>query len=248
MPNSSFSLQYLEVIHRHHKVRFAPFSSQLLRSSATPQRTPYASNTFFREDVTFDCSPLLGARHYARNASGSASLAVPIAWEAALPGVGGGNEFESIVGPGFNSTCQFPQITAGGLEDSWQHGKVGLTGLTASAGRNGCCTSQDLAGVYQDKLGFISSTLNDSEVTFRVTNNEITSQVLGALIVGLYPNVTEHGAIVEVRQRLRCSMCPRSARPRRAPATTASSPSTPVRSPTSSEATIRAATPTGRSI
>ena len=66
---------------------------------------------------------------------------------------------------GFQGTCQFPQITSQGLEDSWQHGK-------------------DLFGVYHDLLGFLPSDAAN-KVTFRVTNNQITSQVAGMLINGM---------------------------------------------------------------
>ncbi|ORY76585.1 hypothetical protein BCR35DRAFT_314486, partial [Leucosporidium creatinivorum] len=45
-PSSEYQLEYVEVIHRHHK------------------RTPYASNTFFKEDIKWDCSDSLVA-HYA---------------------------------------------------------------------------------------------------------------------------------------------------------------------------------------
>ncbi|KAJ5064112.1 histidine phosphatase superfamily [Bipolaris maydis] len=67
---------------------------------------------------------------------------------------------------GFNGSCQFPQITLEGLEDSWQHGK-------------------DLYGVYHDLLGFLPSQI-DNKVTYRVSNNVITSQVAGMLIQGMY--------------------------------------------------------------
>jgi acid phosphatase len=67
---------------------------------------------------------------------------------------------------GFKGSCQFPQITREGLDDSWQHGK-------------------DLYGVYHDLLGFLPSKMND-KVTYRVTNNQITSQVAGMLIDGMY--------------------------------------------------------------
>ena len=76
------------------------------------------------------------------------------------------NPFASTVS---NSTCQFPQITRGGLEDSWQHGK-------------------DLFGVYHDLIGFLPSQPNES-VSFRVTNNVITSQVAGMVIGAMYPSV-----------------------------------------------------------
>lgn len=37
-PSKDFELKYVEVIQRHHK------------------RTPYNTNTFFKEDVTWDCN------------------------------------------------------------------------------------------------------------------------------------------------------------------------------------------------
>lgn len=56
-------------------------------------------------------------------------------------------------GPGFlDSKCQFPQLTAGGLDDSHQHGL-------------------DLASVYRDLLGFLPSVANSEKIEFRVTNN-----------------------------------------------------------------------------
>ncbi len=196
--------------------------------------------------MTFDCSPFLGARRYARNATGGGAHAVPIAWEAALPGTGSGNPFENSVGPGFNSTCQFPQITAGGLEDSWQHGRV-----RCEDGESRWVwlmrSRQDLAAVYQDKLEFVSSTLNDSEVTFRVTNNEITSQVLGALVVGLFPNVTEHTAVVEVSRFFVHARTGPERYAYRARAMTLWSQSTPAPSQISFGPITREAMPTGRS-
>jgi hypothetical protein len=74
-------------------------------------------------------------------------------------------------------TCQFPQITAGGLDDSWQHGK-------------------DLYGVYHDLLGFLP---DDSDVTFRVTQNVITSEVAGMVINGMFGTEGEFPLLIEVR-------------------------------------------------
>lgn len=71
---------------------------------------------------------------------------------------------------GFKGTCQFPQITRGGLDDSWQHGA-------------------DLYGVYHDMLGFLPDEI-DETVSFRVTNNQITSQVASMLIAGMYPSTS----------------------------------------------------------
>jgi hypothetical protein len=76
------------------------------------------------------------------------------------------SEINPFAPAGFNGTCQFPQITREGLDDSWQHGK-------------------DLYGVYHDLLGFLPDAMGD-KVTYRVTNNVITSQVAGMVINGMY--------------------------------------------------------------
>ena len=66
---------------------------------------------------------------------------------------------------GFNGTCQFPQITRGGLDDSWQHGN-------------------DLFEVYKDRFGSIFVDPGD-QVSYRVTNNVITSQVAGMVVAAM---------------------------------------------------------------
>ena len=70
---------------------------------------------------------------------------------------------------GFNGTCQFPQITRGGLDDSWQHGK-------------------DLFKVYKDRFGSLLVNSSD-QVSYRVTNNVITSQVAGMVVAAMYESV-----------------------------------------------------------
>jgi 2-phosphoxylose phosphatase len=77
-----------------------------------------------------------------------------------------------FVPSGWIGSCQFPQITAEGLDDSWVHGA-------------------DLYGVYHDVLGFLPSQDEDwtSKVKYRVTNNLITSQVAGMLINGMWDTV-----------------------------------------------------------
>ncbi|KAH0561984.1 hypothetical protein GP486_003313 [Trichoglossum hirsutum] len=68
-----------------------------------------------------------------------------------------------------NSSCQFPQITRDGLEDSWRHGR-------------------DLWEVYHDMLRFLPGVRQgvEVEVTYRVTGNVITSQVAGMVVSGMY--------------------------------------------------------------
>ena len=85
-----------------------------------------------------------------------------------------------LVHAGFpNSTCQFPQVSKSWLQDALQHGV-------------------DLYGVYHDELGFLSNKAN-SGISYRVTNNMITSQVAGMVIEGMYSETASHdyGVLVQ---------------------------------------------------
>ncbi|KAF1974416.1 histidine acid phosphatase-like protein [Bimuria novae-zelandiae CBS 107.79] len=136
-----YTLQYVEVIHRHHK------------------RTPYASNTFPKEPYRWDCDDQ-GLFYFGQPLNPSGNASANAYWSVFT------SDTNPFIASGFNGTCQFPQITREGLDDSWQHG-------------------QDLFGVYHDLLGFLPDELGN-KVTYRVTNNVITSQVAGMLINGMY--------------------------------------------------------------
>jgi acid phosphatase len=127
-------------IHRHHK------------------RTPYESNLFPAEGDRWNCQDA-ELYHYGQPKGGHKGART--FWQI---------EYDSLnpfSGKGINSSCSFPQITSGGLEDSWQHG-------------------QDLFGVYHDLLNFLPASLDTNQVHFRVTNNVITSEVAGMVIAGMY--------------------------------------------------------------
>ncbi|KAJ5490067.1 Histidine phosphatase superfamily clade-2 [Penicillium expansum] len=62
---------------------------------------------------------------------------------------------------GVNGTCQYPQITIGGVQDGYQHGK-------------------DLWGVYGKKLGLIPAKPN-SRVWFRSSESPLTQASAGAM-------------------------------------------------------------------
>ena len=132
------------LIHRHHK------------------RTPYAANTFPKESYAWNCDDeSLAFYGYPRPDGTSAQVYWQVFTSPSNP----------LAPEGFNGTCQFPQITGSGLDDSRQHGK-------------------DLYGVYHDLLRFLPSSYNSSSVKYRVTNNVITSQVAGQVIEGQYPALT----------------------------------------------------------
>jgi hypothetical protein len=128
-------------IHRHHK------------------RTPYASNTFPKESYRWDCDDQ-GLFYYGQPLNPAGNDSSKTYWSMYVSDV---NPYPQS---GFNGSCQFPQITRGGLDDSWQHGR-------------------DLYGVYHDLLGFLPKDMGDN-ISYRVTNNQITSQVAGMLVNGMY--------------------------------------------------------------
>lgn len=141
--DSSYKLEYVEVIHRHHK------------------RTPYAANTFPVENYPWYCSDE-GLFYGGEPLNPAGNTSADTYWSVYT------SSSNPLAPEGFNGTCQFPQITRGGLDDSHQHGV-------------------DLKAVYHDLLHFIPSSYNSDAVSYRVTNNVITSQVASMLIAGMWP-------------------------------------------------------------
>ncbi|KAJ9195803.1 hypothetical protein DTO164E3_6638 [Paecilomyces variotii] len=135
-----YELAYVEVIHRHHK------------------RTPYQSNTFPVESYPWSCDDASLFYYGDPNPGHDAAFTYWKIYETSL------NPFSVS---GFNGTCSFPQITNGGLADSWQHGR-------------------DLYEVYHDVLHFLPSHFDEESVSFRVTTNQITSQVAGMVTSAMY--------------------------------------------------------------
>lgn len=141
-------------IHRHHK------------------RTPYAANSFPVESYTWDCDDeglYFFARPFSDPSSPDPNAGRNSSALAYWDGFSGFNPFGAIA-QGFKGTCQFPQITAEGLDDCWQHGA-------------------DLYGAYHDLLGFLPGRDDDTwrqKVKYRVTNNVITSEVAGMVINGMW--------------------------------------------------------------
>ncbi|KAK6498576.1 hypothetical protein TWF481_011161 [Arthrobotrys musiformis] len=148
VPPTMFELVYVEVIQRHHK------------------RTPYQDNTFPVETYPWDCSDQ-GLYLYAEPLGTDINSSARVYWKVENSPV---NPF---IAPGFRGNCQFPQITRGGLDDSWQHGR-------------------DLYEVYGAMLKFLPPKY-DPTIAYRVTSNQITSQVAGMLIGGMFGlNQTDH--------------------------------------------------------
>lgn len=154
--NSSYALEYVEVIHRHHK------------------RTPYAANTFPVEAYPWYCDNealfYYGAPLPTHGANHSANTYWSVYTSSSNP----------LAPQGFNGTCQFPQITRGGLDDSWQHGN-------------------DLYGVYHDLLGFLPERYDPNAVSFRVTNNVITSQVASMVTSGMFGGEAQQSLLLLIQ-------------------------------------------------
>ncbi|KAF1982796.1 phosphoglycerate mutase-like protein [Aulographum hederae CBS 113979] len=140
--SGDLQLEYIEVIHRHHK------------------RTPYASNQFPHEDISWDCSDIGLSITSSPLLPDFSFPAAATYWNISIPP---SQPFAALL-PSPNSTCAFPQITHGGFLDSYQHGV-------------------DLATVYRSLLG---RGYSPEKIKFRATNNIITSQVAGALIRGMF--------------------------------------------------------------
>lgn len=172
-PDDEYELQYVELvslgplkskqeydihsckIHRHHK------------------RTPYSGNGFPVESYQWNCDDQ-GLYYYGR----------PFEGHDAAKGYRKGfiSEVNPFVPSGWIGSCQFPQLTPGGLDDSWQHGA-------------------DLYGVYHGLLGFLPDRDDDhytDKVEYRVTNNVITSQVAGMVINGMWGTIGDFPLLVQV--------------------------------------------------
>ena len=95
IPPANYTLQYVEVIQRHHK------------------RTPYVSNTFFKEDVEWTCDgsgPTFGVAtyvsylqinlqvHLTTTSRSDDDVSSPVQWQAFTDS---SNPWTTTVGPGF---------------------------------------------------------------------------------------------------------------------------------------------------
>ncbi|KXL48254.1 hypothetical protein M433DRAFT_75919 [Acidomyces richmondensis BFW] len=78
------------------------------------------------------------------------------------------NPFDGTYATG---SCQYPQLTIGGLLDGYQHGK-------------------DLWGVYGEKLGFLPRWGPDSSTYFRSSESPLTQGSAGGVLRGIWPSYT----------------------------------------------------------
>ncbi|KAF7544681.1 hypothetical protein G7Z17_g9765 [Cylindrodendrum hubeiense] len=155
--SSDYELKYVEVIQRHHK------------------RTPYASNAFPVEPYEWNCDDQ-GLYYFGRPFTNKGKSAAETYW------VGVTGDINPFVPSGWIGSCQFPQISAAGLDDSWTHGN-------------------DLYGVYHDLLNFLPSRNKDwrKKVVFRVTNNQITSQVASMFINGMWGTTESVPLVIQAK-------------------------------------------------
>ncbi|TQB70577.1 hypothetical protein MPDQ_000347 [Monascus purpureus] len=71
-------------------------------------------------------------------------------------------------------TCQYPQLTVGGLLDGYQHGR-------------------DIRALYGDKLGLLPSYPDERKVWFRSSSSPLTQDSAGGVLRGIWP--FHYGAI-----------------------------------------------------
>lgn len=171
VPDNDFKLQYVEVVRlptqfSQSRTVISFFRNQLtyLQIHRHHKRTPYQSNTFPIEAYPWLCND---SSLYYFGAPQPENNAAQLAWSIYQSPT---NPFKPTGFP--NQTCQFPQITGEGLYDSRQHGA-------------------DLFSVYHDTLHFLPDTFNSSQISFRVTNNVITSQVAGEVLIGMYSSLNQ---------------------------------------------------------
>ncbi|KIW15986.1 hypothetical protein PV08_06037 [Exophiala spinifera] len=138
-----YKLEYVELIHRHHK------------------RTPYAANTFPHETYSWNCDDEALFYYGVPRPDGTSAQ---VSWQVYT------SDSNPLAPEGFNGTCQFPQISGSGLNDSRKHGS-------------------DLYAVYHGLLGFLPDSYDPAKMTYRVTNNVITSQVASQVIEGQFPSL-----------------------------------------------------------
>lgn len=65
-------------------------------------------------------------------------------------------------------TCQYPQLTVGGLLDGYQHGR-------------------DIRALYGDKLGLLPSYPDERKVWFRSSSSPLTQDSAGGVLRGIWP-------------------------------------------------------------
>ena len=173
-PSEDFELQYVEVVSKLLVLRDIPARLFEIQIHRHHKRTPYAANAFPVESYQWNCDNQ-GLYFYGEPFSGPND-----ATRVYRKGVIG--EINPFVPSGWVGSCQFPQITEGGLDDSYSHGA-------------------DIYGVYGDMLGFLPSRdegMGD-KVKYRVTNNVITHQVAGMVISGMWRTNDRVPVHVQVR-------------------------------------------------
>ncbi|KAJ6015653.1 hypothetical protein N7540_010244 [Penicillium herquei] len=120
------------------------------------KRTPYAANTFPVEVSPWHCNNEALFYYGANLPTHGSKSSAKAYW----------NVYNSSSNPLVPEDLK-EHITRGGLDDSWQHG-------------------HDLYEVYHDLLRFIPEKYDPNLVSFRVTNNIITSQVASMVISGMF--------------------------------------------------------------
>ena len=87
----------------------------------------------------------------------------------------------------WNGSCDSGQLTAAGLDDAIQHGKVsGFQSSNMTCVHYADLTSKDLWSVYAGRHGLVQS-VNEKDLYIRTSNSDRTYQVTGGLLFGMDP-------------------------------------------------------------
>lgn len=161
-------VRFKDIINEHREYTSVPIDSSLL----TLFSISYASNGFPQESYPWNCDDE-GLYFYGQPRD--PRHAAHVYWQG----------FQDAANPfnvtGWQGTCQFPQLSSGGLDDAWQHG-------------------HDLWKTYHEHLRFLPREYDGEKMSFRVTTNVITSQVAGMVIGGMFGDRKDIPLLVQVRR------------------------------------------------
>lgn len=139
--DKSASLVFVEYVQRHHK---------RTQYNVLPQGEP---------DVVYDCSDVQLSQYSSDDDASNVNVYNNVYSPASNPFL------QSYA----NGTCQYPQLTRGGLDDAVQHG-------------------QDLWDLYGRSLGVLPQHPNDGSVWLRTSNSALTQSTAGGAVTGVWPH------------------------------------------------------------
>lgn len=148
---------YLEYLQRHQRRT----SYNILPSGEVSNPTPYPSHLPTRQNEKYQCDNIQPFLYAAP--SDNSSFSLPVYAQSYTDPT---NPFTTSY---VNGSCQYPQLTIGGLLDGYQHGR-------------------DLWSIYGEKLHLIPSTPDHEKVWFRSSSSALTQGTAGGVLRGVWPD------------------------------------------------------------